>query len=115
MRLTDGEKLFLLRRRQGLTQAAYGKRLGLTHDTVSALEHSRGSLRPALRPSSPVVAAPHELVTVLRRRAGLSAAELAGHLGISRVTLLKREHGRGDARPIVAWLREYLATGEVKA
>jgi DNA-binding XRE family transcriptional regulator len=49
---------------------------------------------------------PPELVVVLRRRLGLSQAELAEKLGVSKQTILMREQGVGDVEYVLSVLQE---------
>jgi transcriptional regulator with XRE-family HTH domain len=97
MRLTKGERLYLLRRRLNLTQESTARRMCISHDTLSKFEkglptdydfsglsliHRACSIRPTKG----------ERITILRKRLGLTLMDLALQMDLSRVTLFNREH-----------------------
>lgn len=87
--LTPGEKLRIQRRRLHLNQTEQAKRLGVTQSTISAWECGNSLVPPHLVPK--LVPTPGELSAVLRRRMGLPVWGLAAQLGVSHMTLIKRE------------------------
>jgi DNA-binding XRE family transcriptional regulator len=80
MKLSDGEKLAIDRRRRGLTQAAAGARLGVTQALYSMWEsdkvpYKRGAI-PQITPDK------YEKCFLQRRRLGLTQQRVAVHLGV---------------------------------
>lgn len=108
MRLTKGEKLFLIRRRRGMNQDVFGARWGLTHDRLTKLERD---IAPMPANMLPLVITPTEgeLVTVMRRRVGWTLKQFADHMQVSHVTMIRVEKGRTNAKPYIKTLSSLLA------
>jgi DNA-binding transcriptional regulator YiaG len=102
-RLTLPETIWLTRRRLGLTQVAFAARLGATVHEVYDWE--RGAKVPDHLAWPVVVPTPLEWAVVLRRRSGLGLKEVARRMGVSHVTLLKRERGEGRVSELMRWWR----------
>lgn len=89
--LTRGEKLYLKRHRLGLTQLEMSVDLGVIPAQYRAMEHDvEGSKAPFI---SLGAMKPREIYTILRKREGLSRAELAEQMGISEFWVRKMEKG----------------------
>lgn len=92
---TRGEEVWLWRRARGLTQEGAAARLGVGRGSLSRAERDvaptlvRIRLRQGSEPALPL------LLVLARRRSGVTLEGLAEALGVSRVTVLKRE-ARGD-------------------
>jgi transcriptional regulator with XRE-family HTH domain len=106
IKLTKGERLFLVRRRRGVSQAEFARHYGVSHDTLSKVEKGRKAPSYDITVRGRINPTPPELVVVLRRRLGLSQAELAEKLGVSKQTILMREQGVGDVEYVLSVLQE---------
>ena len=107
MRLTNGEGWWLLRRRLGLTMAEACAKWNVSEDQLRAWEKGREDAPSPGTCSSWTPLTPGEYSTIARRRRGWTAPYLALKLGISRQTLLKREHDRTSSADTLArhWAR----------
>lgn len=117
MNLTKGERVYLLRRRLGKSQEDVADNIGISHDTLSKIEKGVAPARltaallkgnSLLYRSRSVRPTKGELITVLRRRLGLTIAELALQFDLSKVTLMSREKDRGDTEYVLGFLREWV-------
>jgi transcriptional regulator with XRE-family HTH domain len=95
---TPGERLWLWRLDQGLSQRAAARRLKTSRTTLYQAEHDRAALPRQLRHPATRGWLLHRLA---RRRSGTSATALARALGVSRVTLNAWE--RADDPRLRAW------------
>jgi DNA-binding transcriptional regulator YiaG len=109
MRLTHGEKLFLIRRRRGMNQDAFGARWGLTHDHLTKLERDMAPMPANMLPLK-IRPTEGEIITVMRRRLGWTIKGLARYMRASHVTVIRAERGEGDVEryklSLIALLRE---------
>lgn len=108
--LTDRERVYLWRRRNGLRQEDLAKRSGIHPDTLG--ERERGAsgriggvplaVKKRLKPK------PWELAVIMRRRKGWSQPELAKRLGVTKPTIIAWEKGRwGWTRLADYWAIRY--------
>lgn len=90
---TDGERLWLSRRRKGLAQDVAARAVGLGERTYAAAEADRKPF-PGRLPALGRLTLPEKLA-LARRRDGSGLAVVARMLRVTRVTLLAMER-RGD-------------------
>lgn len=105
VRLTPGERLLTWRRRTPMNQDEAARYLGVCRTTYSRMERDLAAVACGGEPFAPPLdppPRPHEVLYLLRRRSGATAAEVAGELCVSRVTLLKWEKA-GDRQLLVWW------------
>jgi len=92
-RLTYGERLFLNRRRSGLTQAAEAKRRG-----VSLYRYAKWELDADTGGSTKIPLInrlfPHEECIVHRRRCGMTAEQVASKMGCCTFWVRRMEKGQ---------------------
>ncbi len=102
--LTKGERLTVLRRREGVTQAKAAKARGLSVYLYRRFEEGLDVDEcPTVRPFS---LRPNETCFLLRSRAGLNLDEMSELTAYSRTWLTKMERGSVDCAPLVAaWLK----------
>lgn len=101
--LTNGEKLFLKRRRAGKRRWEYARQYGVSRYTYHAWEKDVGDV--PIVPTLNGIDQP-EHFTILRKRAGLNQTDLAERMGISRSWLYKMEHGKAPLdQAIEFWCR----------
>jgi DNA-binding XRE family transcriptional regulator len=95
LKLTDGERLWIIRRRQGLAQDAVARAAGLGEKTYAAFETGAVGVPDALLGSDNARRlwhpTPPEKLALARRRAGKGLAAVAQAVKVSRVTLLAME------------------------
>ena len=94
--LTNGEQLFVFRRRRGVTQAQAAKILDVStnqyRDWETDVDHaSRSTVRDLKTDGSSLVEC--EIATTMRRRKGIKQPVLADELGISTNWLCRMEKG----------------------
>lgn len=109
IKLTKGERLFLIRKRRGVSQAEFARRYGVSHDTLSKVEKGRKAPSYNITVRGRINPTPGELIVALRRRLNMSQGELAERLGVSKMTVIARENGRGDVEEVL----KYLLRGDV--
>lgn len=97
LRLTKGERLTVLRRRSGKTQAQAAKVADLT---LNAYRERELNEDPDGRP---LRLTPAEYCFVRRRRAGLTLDELAPKVGVSKWWICQMEKGRAPADRLVSF------------
>lgn len=103
--LTRGERLLIVRRREGSTAADCAAGCG-----VSLYRYKRWERDQEDGPACAVGRlAAHEGALVLRRRAGLSVAELAAAVGVSAYWLSLMERGQAPASRLEAYWRDVRA------
>lgn len=103
---TPSEKLMVLRRRSGKTQAEFAKELGLALHVYGEVE--RGTMqmeRATLVILDGIVLTESEKLTALRRRLGITQRIAALEMGVCRMTAAAMEEGKVDASPLWALLK----------
>lgn len=98
--LTTGERLLLLRERDGIHQDEAARRLGLGERAYNAAETGHMAFTGRLRALGAL--SDEERFAIARRRSKLPLADVARLLKVSRVTVLAMEC-RGDARIKAFW------------
>jgi transcriptional regulator with XRE-family HTH domain len=108
VRLTNGEKLFIIRRRRKVNQADFAARYGVSHDTLMRIEKGKrpAPIRLTVREFPPLTKG--EQIVILRKRLGLTQRELALQLDMSKPTLITRENDMGDTEYVLGFLREWV-------
>lgn len=96
MKLSDGEKLTLLRRRKGTSQSFEAKTFGVTQAMYSLWESDKHPFREAQ--IARVVPTKYEECFILRRRAGLTQVSAAQALGVPVTEIIAVERGSGASR-----------------
>lgn len=111
--LTHGERLFVWRRREGLSQKQAAKHWKVTLPVYREWEAVIPTGGDTEVPNPPVVSLkklgslkPHEAFTMLRRRFEVSQATLAETLGVTQNYLCLMERGK---TPSLARLEQYWA------
>jgi DNA-binding XRE family transcriptional regulator len=94
--LTEGEFLFTVRKRFGMTQAAFAEMLLTTRKEIIRAEQDQAT-QPLSLDRDDVVCKKalefHEQARILRRRAGMGRKELAERIGVSKWWLTQMESG----------------------
>jgi len=93
--LSPGEALVIARRRDGTSQSRAARDLGVGRMTYSRMENDLHATPFCVLLGK---LAEHEIFYLLRRRAGLSRAQLASTLGVSLSWLTDMERGRVSNR-----------------
>lgn len=94
--LTTGEKLFLRRRRDGLSQKAQAKALGFSLTGYGLLELDKEDappLAPGEEPNLGVIK-DHERCVIWRRRVGKKQSDIAADLDCCRMVVNLMEQGK---------------------
>lgn len=97
--LTLGEKLFLRRRREKISQAEMARRYSVSRYTYMNWEKNVGGIDIPSVDLKGIT--PTEHFVILRRRAGISQLELAARMGIDRKTLWQMENGHLPLRQLI--------------
>ena len=97
-RLTDGEHLFISRRREGLSQTAMAEQLGMTRNNYGEIERSENA-GFKIKPIRNLKA--HEKCVLYRRRCEKTQQDIADELGVSRYWLNRMEVGIEDCTTLV--------------
>lgn len=103
---TRAEKVFLWRRRRGLTQPEAAAQWGVPTEEWRGWEVEGGGAPHQVVEGQPRVE-PWEKMALWRRRHGWSVKTAATIMGISHVTLIDREYGKGPWRETYQWWREW--------
>jgi len=102
--LSQGERLFLYRRSQKLTQSEMAKELELPLLVYFQLEQDTAATQHknliSIGDSPPL---PYEACVILRRRIGWTQQELAKKIGVCRWWLNLMELGRKDYSRLIEW------------
>lgn len=98
--LTTGERLLLLRERDGIHQDEAARRLGIGERAYNAAETDRGAFTGRLRALGRL--SDEERFAIARRRSKMHLAEVADRMKVTRVTVLAMER-RGDAKLKAFW------------
>jgi len=107
--LTKGEKFKAQRRRDGLTHKECAEKLGLPTQTIKYWEDNTPST-----PRVEISLNEGELYYVLRERLELSLKEAAKLAGISHITLIKLEKGKGGCEVIKDFYKKYIKIHNIK-
>lgn len=104
MKLTRGEKIRILRRRNGISMKDAAKRHGLSMRQYRYVEEDVEGA-PLLEVPDIGELATHEELYIRRLRYGMRQADVAKQLGISRYWLGEKERGRAALIPgdAAAW------------
>lgn len=89
-----------------MSQADFAARYGVSHDTLSKVEKGRKAPSYDITVRGRINPTPEEMIVIFRRRLGLSQGELAEKLGVSKMTVIARENGRGDVEYVLSVLQE---------
>jgi len=92
MRTTNEEKLFIDRKRRGLSQTAMARRLGILGYVYRKMELGRMVVPRSLAPRTGSLAR-HEALTLMRRRKGMTQRVLAARIGCCRLWVIQMESG----------------------
>ena len=102
--LSKGERLFLQRIRQGLTQEQAADQMGVKPHLYKLWEQDRGKHAPKIKIDR---LAPHERMRIYRRRSGLSMVDLEFRVGCTRYWIWKMETGRAPVTRLqMYWEKE---------
>lgn len=109
LELTDGERITIGRRRAGLTQIDFAKKLGVRQVQVSRWEIGRLPAPPKLQAKYTRLGrlAQHELILLYRKRNKLFIRDAAALRGISRYQWIKIEAGEIEDKRALEIMREY--------
>lgn len=117
--LSSGERLFLLRRRSGLTQARAAHLLGVGVDKYVEYESDQrqpesavvdGKVVKIKRGNVPVgTVEDSEVCVILRRRSGMLQKELADLMGVSRIWINFMENGARPCHTLIEFWRQKVA------
>lgn len=112
IKLTNGERVTVGRRRDQLTQGAFAKQHGVKQVQVSRWESGRLPVPPeVLQPYKKLGRLEqHELVMLYRKRSGLLIREAAKKLGVSRYQWIKIEAGDAHDPAALKLMQEYNKT-----
>lgn len=90
---TRGESLYIWRKRRGLNQVRAARDLHVHPDLYRQWEADQGEDIPRKIVGK---LKPHEVCTLLRRRAGKTQAALAEEMGLTRYWVVMMENGEGS-------------------
>lgn len=104
--MTSGERLWIYMRRFDMTNAFVAYYFGVPEAMVTDWLHDRPTapawwLPPAVMLKGGLMS--HERLALARRRRGWTLREMARRLGMSHVTLIRRERGIGPLQPLLDW------------
>ena len=103
--LTEGETLFILRRRKGCTQSVAGEVIGVSRHEYGKIERDMLDTKP-IPDSRPLVfsqLSDSEKCTIIRKREDVTQKELASILSMSRFWINQMELGRADPYVLVSF------------
>ena len=104
--LTAGERLFLWRRRMGLTQAEASDRIGLTRTAYAEVERSAAAAPLQLIPwCGPPCLSIGERCLIYRLRAGIHQHRVAIELGRTRAIVSAMERDRSNCEVLLMYWR----------
>jgi len=106
-RLTTAERVYLFRRRSGMTQSKIAKKHGM--DVREWRMHETGHPKCPRTPKTIIMKGTPtkpELMAIWRRRHGIPIEEMGIEMGIAHVTLNKREDGAGEWQETYDWWME---------
>lgn len=91
--LTQGEKVYLTRRRLGLSQSKFAKKFGMSRNQISLIEREEVDPTPEMKISEVSIKSESELFAILRKRRGISQTDIGSALGLSRFWVNRMERG----------------------
>jgi transcriptional regulator with XRE-family HTH domain len=104
LKLTDGERLWLWRRRSMLTQSEATRRFRCGRNFYSWMENDKRPVPKHYKIIFQLAPRPYELLALYRRRSGMTVEAIGEDLGVCRVTIFKWERECGE-RLIAYWYR----------
>lgn len=106
-KLTNGERLLVARRRRDETQNEAAKRMRLTPYTYRRLESDKPVAIDRARCVIPKLGRlrEHEVLFLMRVRAGVKIGPLAERIGCARWWLARMERGEAQIERLRAWWR----------
>jgi len=108
IRLTPGERLRILRRREGKTQAQAAKAMDMPLSTYKAAEAGEDTPTWEIAVGEVGRLTDAEFCYISRRRKGLTLDDLAEQVGLSKWTICLMERGRA---PIATLLDYWMTRG----
>lgn len=102
--LSYAERLFLARRRAGLTLGEAARRIGISERRYSLSERGLKEYVPTAEIRGEISAV--EYCVIKRRRAGLLQREVAQRIGRSRVLVVHMERGEAPVKELLAYWGE---------
>lgn len=99
--LTPGEKLRIMRRREGMTIEQAARRHDVGAKAYRDWEEGERNGVPEVRSLGSLD--DHEQCVVTRRRTGYDALECAKEMGVSRSWFCRMEKGRAPVAPLIAY------------
>lgn len=110
--LTPGERLVVYRLRNELTQSQMAEKLGISPTALSNYERGTHDMPPKanLAPLKFNLGEIYECESIraMRRRANLTAQEVANAIGVCRYTVRLMESGESDPSRAIDFLEELL-------
>ena len=100
-RLTPGERLVIVRRRDKKNQTERASEYGMTRQAYAAWEANIDVPIPVIPVVGPL--APHEVAFLYRRRSGLTRTEVAVGVGKSPHWVTLMERGEVDCSPLMGY------------
>lgn len=102
--LTPHERFWIWRRRRGIRREDVGAEFGVLPKIITAWERGQ-------REDVPDVALVAELTvgeqnSLLRRRSGMTIAQLRKKTGLSHLAIIRRERGEGETEELLKWWQE---------
>lgn len=111
LKITRAERLWIYMRRKDLRAEDVAEHYGVTVNRVSEWLNSDGEDIPPDFPWDGHLE-PWEQMAIWRRRKGWTIHEAGARVGVSHVTLLKRERGGGNWEETYNWWIAHQRSGE---
>lgn len=105
MPLRENEKFYINRKRLGITQEEMADQLGTQTIQISLWERGL-SPNPVPACASVDPLKPHERCVLLRKRAELTVNQLAKHIKVSRITVIKMEKGEWNCSRLLDYYKK---------
>jgi len=113
MIINNSEKLFLERRRDGLSQAEVADKLGVSQTTYAKRE--KFPFRTSDTENEYMKVKVNEACVVLRRRESMKQIDIAKRLGVCRYTVNKMEKGQVDCARLAQLWQDYSGVALIEA
>jgi DNA-binding XRE family transcriptional regulator len=97
---TNGELLLVRRKRLGVSQSEAARRCCVPRMVYNHWENDAGDGAPK---AGTLVLDPHEVLTIKRRRSGLTQQQLADTVGVTRQTVVEVEAGRASQDRLITY------------